>query len=201
MGPETQSHIFEPFFTTKEKGTGLGLSTCYGIVKQSAGFIWVYSEPGTGSTFKIYLPRVDREADAASSQRAPATAGGSETILVVEDEESLREVTRRILEAKGYSVLLACDGAEGIALCTAKNGSIDLILSDVVTPKMGGTDMAQRLRDQGNRTPVLFMSGYVDHMVPTGGVLQPGVNFIQKPFVPEALARKVREMLDGEKAA
>jgi len=203
MGPETQSHIFEPFFTTKEKGkgTGLGLSTCYGIVKQSAGYIWVYSEPGMGSTFKIYLPRVDREADAASSHRAPATAGGSETILVVEDEESLRQVTRRILEAKGYSVLLACDGAEGIAMCTANNGSIDLILSDVVTPTLGGTDMAQRLRDQGDRTPVLFMSGYVEHMVPTGGVLQPGVNFIQKPFVPEALARKVREMLDGKKAA
>ncbi len=203
MDPETQSHIFEPFFTTKEKGkgTGLGLSTCYGIVKQSAGFIWVYSEPGVGTTFKIYLPRVDREVDAAARQKAPATAGGSETILVVEDEESLREVTRRILQARGYSVLLACDGAEGLAMCAAKNGSIDLIVSDVITPTLGGTDMAQRLLDQGNRTPVLFMSGYVDQMIPTGGVLQPGVNFIQKPFGPEALARKVREMLDGKKAA
>jgi PAS domain S-box-containing protein len=201
MDPETQSHIFEPFFTTKEKGTGLGLSTCYGIVKQSAGFIWVYSEPGVGTTFKIYLPRVDREVDAAARHKAPAAAGGSETILVVEDEESLREVTRRILQARGYSVLLACDGAEGLAMCAAKSGPIDLIVSDVVTPTLGGTDMAQRLLDQGNRTPVLFMSGYVDKMIPTGGVLQPGVNFIQKPFGPEALARKVREMLDGKKAA
>ncbi|HEX9576844.1 MAG TPA: ATP-binding protein [Myxococcales bacterium] len=199
MDEETRRRAFEPFFTTKEKsrGSGLGLSTCYGIVKQSEGYIWLYSEPGKGTTFKIYLPRVDLPTDAAPAPVLELVRGGSETILVVEDEESLRRVVRRSLAERGYQVLIARDAAEGLAICTASGSCIDLIVSDVITPSLSGPEMGQRLRDAGNMTPILFMSGYVDSMLPVGGILQPGVNFIQKPFAPDALARKVREMLDA----
>ncbi len=198
MDAETRRRAFEPFFTTKEHGTGLGLSTCYGIVKQSDGFIWLYSEPGRGTTFKIYLPRADRPVDAAPAPEPACAPGGGETVLVVEDEESLRLVVERVLTARGYSVLVARDGAEGLAVCNGgAGGCIDLIVTDVITPTLTGPEMAQRLREAGNHIPILFMSGYVHDMLPAGELRRPGVKFIQKPFAGEALARKVREVLDA----
>ena len=201
MDEETRRHLFEPFFTTKEKGrgTGLGLSTCYGIVQQSDGAITVESAPGKGSTFRIWLPRVERAAEAAPARSSPSK-GGSETILVVEDDEVLRRILQRTLASQGYSVLLARDGAEALATYAMGSRPIDLIVSDVVMPALSGPEMTERLRQLGVETPVLFMSGYVDPTVPGSAQVGPGHNYIQKPFAPEALARRVREVLDKEAA-
>jgi CheY-like chemotaxis protein len=201
MDAETRRRAFEPFFTTKEqgKGTGLGLSTCFGIVKQSGGYIWIYSEPGHGTTFKIYLPRTEAAAEAGAVRKASGAAelGGSETILVVEDDDRVRDAVRRILSARGYKVLLARDGDEALAISQVQEEPIGLVLSDVIVPGQSGPELVTRLARSSSKTKVLFMSGYSDHAVLRHGVLRAGMNFIQKPFAPEALGRKVREVLDA----
>ncbi|HEU4401460.1 MAG TPA: PAS domain S-box protein [Candidatus Polarisedimenticolia bacterium] len=200
MSLETQSHIFEPFFTTKGlgRGTGLGLSTVYGIVKQSGGYIWVYSEPGRGSTFKIYLPRVDQAARTADSARSePRALRGTETVLLVEDEEVVRELVREVLRHYGYEVLEALDVAEARRLCAEHRGTIHLMVTDVVMPVMGGPELAQILGGERPGMKILYMSGYTDDAIVHHGVLDEDVPFLQKPFTPDALARRVREVLDG----
>jgi signal transduction histidine kinase len=193
-------HIFEPFFTTKErgKGTGLGLATVYGIVKQSGGNVWVYSEPGKGTTFKVYIPRVD-EAVELDDARAPAVESlrGTETILLVEDQEVVRRLVRKILETRGYTVLEACDAQDALSLFHQYEGRIQLIITDVVMPGMSGRDLAQRLEELGNEIRVLYMSGYTDDTIVRHGVLDPAIPFLQKPFTPDVLSRKVREVLDA----
>jgi len=200
MDPATQARIFEPFFTTKgpRKGTGLGLAMVYGIVKQSDGNIWVYSEPGQGTTFKIYLPKVDAPvAGAQLDATLPLPSRGKETVLVVEDEEGVRELVRDILEAGGYKVLEATHGAEALEMVERYAGSIHLLVSDVVMPEMSGRDLAQQLAIRRQDTKVLFMSGYTDHAVAHRGVLDPEMEFLQKPFTAATLTRKVREILDA----
>ncbi|HKR13738.1 MAG TPA: response regulator [Pyrinomonadaceae bacterium] len=199
MDQETKARIFEPFFTTKEKGkgTGLGLSTVYGIVTQSGGNIWVYSEPEKGTVFKVYLPQLQQDAEAPQKVEAETTAPrGSETILLVEDEAVVRGLARQILEQAGYKVLDASGGDEAIRLCTEEMEPIDLLLTDVVMPETSGKEVAQRLTQLRPATRVLFMSGYTDEAIVHHGVLDSNVEFIQKPFTPVALARKVREVLD-----
>ena len=201
MNEQTKARIFEPFFTTKEKGkgTGLGLSTVYGIVQQSGGNIWVYSEAGTGTSFKIYLPELiepEREAKAASAS-ANTMLRGTETILLVEDEEVVRGLTQKILEESGYHVLTAGGGDEALQLCSEKKTKIDLLLTDVVMPGASGKEVADRLGDMVPGIKVLFMSGYTDESIVHHGVLDSNVEFIQKPFTPVALSRKVREVLDS----
>jgi PAS domain S-box-containing protein len=199
MDAETQTRIFEPFFTTKEtgKGTGLGLSTVYGIVKQSGGYIWVYSEPGQGATFKIYLPRVQGAVESARKSR-PVTARGSETVLVVEDEQPVRSLVRGILGSKGYTVLEASSGEEALRVCKRHRQPIHLLITDVVMPQMGGRELARRLTRLCPGMKVLYTSGYTDDTVVRHGKLGPGQLFLQKPFTPEALAGRVREALDAE---
>ena len=195
MTREVQARAFEPFFTTKEpgKGTGLGLSTVYGIVKQSEGFIYVYSEPGQGTTFKIYLPRVEAEADRPVAL-APAS-GGTETVLLVEDEESLRELIGEILEANGYDVLVAEDPAKAIDAAERHQGVIHLLLTDVVMPGMNGRDLALRVKERRPAIRVLYMSGYTEDTIAHRGVLETGALLISKPFTQDALTRKLREAL------
>jgi PAS domain S-box-containing protein len=200
MDQETQARIFEPFFTTKDvgKGTGLGLSTVYGIVKQSGGNISVYSEPGTGTVFKIYLPRIDEATASAIDMLAQDmnAPGGSETILLVEDEDAVRGLTRKILMQAGYKVLDAKSGEEAIRLCRGHAGPIDLLLTDVVMPEISGKEVADRLLELRPTLRVLFMSGYADEAIVQHGVLDANVKFIQKPFTWLALTRKVREVLN-----
>ncbi|MBX6363074.1 MAG: PAS domain S-box protein [Gemmatimonadetes bacterium] len=198
MDEDVQAHIFEPFFTTKEKGkgTGLGLSTAYGIVKQSGGFISVYSEPGHGTVFKVYLPRVD--AEALPDSRADLTGAvtrGCETILLAEDEAPVRATVRRILERAGYTVLEAATGREALELCARGTPAIDLLVTDMVMPDMNGRDLAARFRERYPRAATLFMSGYTEDDVQRQGVLGAGVVFVEKPFTPQALTAKVREAL------
>ena len=201
MDGQTKARLFEPFFTTKErgKGTGLGLSTVYGIVKQSGGNIWVYSEPGQGTTFKVYLPR---DLSATTSQdikrsRVLKRATGTETIIVVEDEEALRKVVRRSLEAAGYTVLTARDGTAALLTCAQHVGTIDLLLTDVVMPGVSGKGLAKELLTARPRLKVLYMSGYADEAIVHHGVLDAGTHFIGKPFSAADLAQKVRDVLDG----
>lgn len=198
MDQQTVAQIFEPFFTTKEggRGTGLGLSTVYGIVKQSGGYVWVYSEPGKGSTFKVYLPHAVEPAEEA----APALASlpehrGSETILVVEDEEAVLELIQEVLSEKGYHVIPADtpDHAEEIA--ANYNGELHLLLTDVIMPRTSGRELASRVAERRPGIRVLFMSGYTDNVITTGGMLEKGLAFLQKPFSPAALLQKVREVL------
>jgi signal transduction histidine kinase/CheY-like chemotaxis protein len=198
MDPQTQARIFEPFFTTKKtgRGTGLGLSTVYGIVKQSGGNIWVYSEVGRGATFKVYLPRVEDAEEQPASQAAPKVLAGSETILVVEDEPGVRELVRRVLERYGYRVLLAASPSEAVALIERFADPIQLLMSDVVLPEMSGRALAGQLLLRRPDMRVLYMSGYTDNAIVHHGVLDPDTPFLQKPFTPDALARKVRTMLD-----
>ena len=204
MDAETLAHVFEPFFTTKEqgKGTGLGLSTVYGIVKQSGGYIWPYSEPKIGTTFKIYLPRVDERAERAAAQ-AQATAselGGTETILLVEDEEGVRGLTRQLLQRHGYTVLEAEHGQDALLLCERYSGPIHLLLTDVVlAAQMSGRELVERLAPLRREMKVLYMSGYSDEAIVHHGVLAPGTAFLQKPFTTEILMRKLREVLDRKK--
>jgi two-component system cell cycle sensor histidine kinase/response regulator CckA len=199
MDSQTQARIFEPFFTTKEqgKGTGLGLATVYGIVKQSEGFIWVYSELAKGTTFKLYFPRIDAPAQIGDSHEIRAEiVGGSETILLVEDSEPLRELTRAFLEKNGYSVLAADSGTSALALAERQERPIRLLLTDVVMPGMSGRDLADRLAARYPALKVLYMSGYTSDAIVKHGVLQPGISFIEKPFSERALMAKLREVLD-----
>jgi len=201
MDSETQSHIFEPFFTTKgPKGTGLGLSTVYGIIKQSGGYIWVYSESGKGTTFKIYLPRVPERAEspaAVSIAESVATEPGTETILLVEDETNLRYLARQFLEKQGYRVIEAADGAVAMQIAVAHEGMIHLLLTDVIMPGMNGRELAQRISEIRPNTKVLYMSGYTENVIGHNGTLDAGVRLLQKPFTLRELKSKVREVLDS----
>ncbi len=201
MSPEVQEHIFEPFFTTKEKGTGLGLSTVYGIVKQSGGYIYVYSELGQGTTFKIYLPRVEEKEDPYSLRNDfSLPLRGNETILVVEDESALRELIVRILKDRGYQVFSAPNGEEALRISREHpERKIDLLLTDVVMPSMSGKQLADRLKESFSGLKTLFISGYTSNAIVHHGVLIEGVEFLQKPFNPDAIARKVREVLDRDR--
>jgi PAS domain S-box-containing protein len=201
MDTETQSRIFEPFFTTKgTKGTGLGLSTVYGIVKQSGGYIWVYSEPGRGTSFKVYMPHVTAEEVAAVEKpAAPAVVPletARETILVVEDEVNLRRLTRQFLENQGYTVLEAADGAEAVQICVAHQGIIHLLLTDVIMPGMNGRELAHRVSEIRPNMKVLYMSGYTENAIGHNGTLDAGITLLQKPFTLHALKAKVREVID-----
>jgi PAS domain S-box-containing protein len=200
MSADTQSHMFEPFFTTKEvgKGTGLGLATAYGIVKQSGGSIWVYSELGHGTTIKVYLPRVDEPPEPlpAPAITDPASLRGSETILVVEDEPAVRSVARQVLARQGYTVLEAPDGQTALTMIAAGGPRVDLVLTDVVMPGMSGRALADQLARRCPGLRVLFMSGYTDDAIVRHGMLEPGLAYLQKPFRPDALAQKVREVLN-----
>lgn len=199
METETQSLIFEPFFTTKEKGkgTGLGLSTVYGIVKQSGGYIRVYSEPGQGTTFKIYLPAVEGEAARLQKEQTSDDLTGSETILIVEDDDALRNLGRKILELQGYKILDAENGIEALKVSEEYEGQIHLMLTDVVMPKMGGRELEERLHPVRPEMKVVYMSGYPDETIVHHGVVKPGIEFLQKPLGSESLKRKIREVLDA----
>ena len=204
MDDETKSRIFEPFFTTKEQGegTGLGMATVYGIVKQSRGNIWVYSEPGRGTSFKVYLPEVAGSAAGSgreTPQRPPER--GSETILLTEDEEGVRTLTRKMLAHSGYTVLEAASPREALEIASRHEQPIDLLVTDVVMPEMGGSDLAARLVSLRPETRVLYMSGYTDDVILRHGVLERGCIFLQKPFTAHALSRKVREALAGARAS
>jgi signal transduction histidine kinase/ActR/RegA family two-component response regulator len=204
MDEGTRARIFEPFFTTKPfgEGTGLGLATVHGIVNQSGGTIWVYSEPGRGTTFKIYLPRVtDTAAVEPSASPADETPRGSETVLLVEDQGDVRDYACDVLEAQGYTVLLAKDGADALAVAGAHAGRIHLLLTDVVMPGMSGRELAEGLTRVRPDVAVLYMSGYPDRAVVDHGILGPGVTFLQKPVATETLARKVREVMDAHRPA
>ena len=196
---ETRRHIFEPFFTTREKGTGtgLGLATVYGIVKQSGGFIWVDSEPGRGATFTIHLPQVAEGVETAEPGRPVRTSiAGTETVLLVEDEAAVRTVARESLRIHGYRVIEAPDGEVALRVAADAGAGIDLLLTDVVMPGLSGPALADRLRAERPGIRVLYMSGYTDDALGPHGVLEPGLNYLQKPFAPEVLAQKVRQVLD-----
>jgi PAS domain S-box-containing protein len=202
MDKETQSRIFEPFFTTKEKGkgTGLGLSTVYGIVKQSGGYIFANSSLGQGTTFRIYLPRVtDAAAHSGPVKAASAAGGGCETVLLVEDEESVRQLVRETLLASGYKVLEADNGEAGLRQVRERQGAIDMIITDVVMPGMSGRELANQVTADWPKIKVLYLSGYIEDAIIHDGVLEPGTAFLQKPFTLQALSRKVREVLSGER--
>jgi signal transduction histidine kinase/CheY-like chemotaxis protein len=198
MSEEVRAHIFEPFYTTKEKGkgTGLGLATVYGIVKQSGGNIWVYSELGHGTTFKMYFPLVHEPAEAMRGRRAESELPrGSETVLLAEDAEPVRALAREFLEGLGYRVLDATNVEHAIRLAESHEGFIDVLMTDLVMPQMSGRELAQRVAAMRPAMRVLYMSGYTDEMILGGEGLAPGVAFLQKPFTREALARKMRELL------
>jgi CheY-like chemotaxis protein len=203
MDRETQSRVFEPFFTTKEKGkgTGLGLSTVYGIVKQSGGYIFADSILGRGTTFRIYLPRVEDPAESASANhQAHVAGGGSETVLLVEDEESVRQLVHETLQARGYRVIEAENGEAGLRVAAEHTGTIDLMITDVVMPGMNGRELAKRLAASRPQIKVLYLSGYTEEAIIQEGGMEPGTAFLQKPFTLQVLSRKVREVLRGEHA-
>ncbi len=198
MTAAVREQIFDPFFTTKKKGegTGLGLSTVYGIVKQLKGQIFVYSEPGRGTTLKIYFPEFKENADSLETQDAPAMLGGAETILIVDDEPTIRVVLNEILLSLGYEVLVAASGEEALEVARNSGKKINLLLTDVIMPGLNGRELAERLTAIDPQMPVLFMSGYTDNIITHQGVLKPGVMLINKPLVPNILAQKIREILD-----
>jgi two-component system, cell cycle sensor histidine kinase and response regulator CckA len=200
MSPETQARIFEPFYTTKEvgKGTGLGLSMVYGIVKQSGGYIWVYSEPDRGTTFKIYLPRVDQPAESTGAQNRPnSVQRGTETILLVEDDPQLRQLSSSVLAHCGYKMLVASSPEEGIEICRSNHRDIRLLVTDVVMPGMNGRQLAEQIQQVSPNVKVLYISGYTSNAIVHYGVLDPGLSFLPKPFTLSALVAKVREVLDS----
>jgi two-component system, cell cycle sensor histidine kinase and response regulator CckA len=204
MDEKTQARIFEPFFTTKEtgKGTGLGLSMVYGVVKQSGGHIMVYSEPGHGTTFKLYFPIVDKlEEGREGKLKAAAQRRGEETILIVEDDQALRELAKNILANQGYKVFAAQNPEEVREICKTHGTKIDLLLTDVIMPQMSGKDVAQMCTATIPTLKVLYMSGYTSDVIMHHGVLEEGLAFLQKPFTPVSLTAKVREVLDGSSAA
>jgi CheY-like chemotaxis protein len=205
INPDVKKHIFEPFFTTKKtgQGAGLGLATSYGILKQSGGHVNVYSEPYRGATFKIYLPQV-----AVNSKNSPSRLDdgpmprGTETILLVEDDPSLREMAATLLQRLGYKVLTAADGVEALSLKNQSDaGHIDLVFTDVIMPNMNGKELSDRFQNLYPQTKILFTSAYTENAIVNQGFLNPGVNLLQKPFAPGALARKVREVLDRNRLA
>jgi CheY-like chemotaxis protein len=198
MTPQVMQHIFEPFFTTKDLGvgTGLGLSTVYGIVKQAGGWIWVYSEPGKGSTFKVYLPRAGGAPEPlAAPVSAAQTLRGTETVLVVEDQPEVRKLTLAMLETQGYRLLQAASGSEALSLCERYPEPIHLLITDVVMPGMTGRELAMRLLTLRPSLKTLYTSGYTANAIAHEGVLDPGVAYLPKPFSPAQLAAKVREVL------
>jgi len=203
MDEATMARLFEPFFTTKEvgKGTGLGLATVYGIVKQSGGYIWAYSEAGHGTTFKVYLPREEMVAEPVKKEDTPLySSEGEETVLVVEDEQMVRELVREILSRQGYDVLEAGRGTEALEVSERHKGPIHLLITDVVMPGMTGPELARRLTAHRPAMKVLFMSGYTDDAILHHGVLEPGTEFLQKPFTARPLGGKVRQMLDASRS-
>jgi PAS domain S-box-containing protein len=199
MDEATKARIFEPFFTTKEagKGTGLGLATVYGIVNQSGGFIWVYSEPGNGTSFKIYLPRVDAPAEGVKAAGNVSVPRGTETVLLVEDAAAVRAVAKQVLQRQGYTVLEAPHGEAALHLAQKHRGRIHLLLTDVVMPVLSGRRLAEQLAPLRPDMKVLYASGYTDDSVVRHGILESGTAYLQKPFTPDSLARKVREVLDA----
>jgi len=200
MDAETQRQIFEPFFTTKPpgEGTGLGLATVYGVVKQSGGYVWVYSEPGRGTTFKIYLPRVDEAPAARDESPAPApVARGHERILLVEDNDGLREVMREALEARGYAVFSTSDADEALAFAREHEGPVELLLTDIIMPRTGGVELARQVSSLRPGIRVLYISGYSNGAISRRGILDAGAKLLEKPFTSEALARAVRAALDA----
>jgi len=201
MDRETQCRIFEPFFTTKEKGkgTGLGLSTVYGIIKQSGGYVFAQSEVGSGTTFRIYLPRVEDSAEPCSVPASQAAGGGSETVLLVEDEESVRQLVRETLQSKGYKVLEAENGEAALRIASAHLGSIDMLITDVVMPGMSGRELSKKLDEARPKTKVLYLSGYTEDAIMQQGVFEAGTAFLQKPFTLQMLSRKVRDVLRGSR--
>jgi CheY-like chemotaxis protein len=202
MDPATAARVFEPFFTTKEqgRGSGLGLSSVYGVVKQSGGYIWVYSELEHGTTFKVYLPVAHTgQPQTASADDHSESIRGTETVLLVEDEEAVRMLAREVLRRHGYQVLEARHGLDALRVAERHGSAIHLLITDVVMPFMSGRDLANRLSEVRSDLKVLFMSGYTDHAVMHRDVT-PGAAFIQKPFTPDALARKVRSVLDLPRA-
>jgi CheY-like chemotaxis protein len=201
MSPETQARIFEPFYTTKEvgKGTGLGLSMVYGIIKQSGGNIWVYSEPDRGTSFKIYLPRVDQPAESTGTENRPQTVQrGTETILLVEDDPQLRQLSSSVLSHCGYKVLTAAAPEEGVAICKENHRDIRLLVTDVVMPRMNGRQLAEQIQQITPNVKVLYISGYTSNAIVHYGVLDRGLWFLPKPFTLSALVAKVREVLDSK---
>jgi two-component system cell cycle sensor histidine kinase/response regulator CckA len=200
---ELQIRIFEPFFTTKPvgQGTGLGLSMVYGLVKQSGGFIWVYSEPELGTTFKLYFPATDFPVDADQVSTVPPPARGRETVLVVEDDDLVRPVTVRLLEIQGYTAVPAAGGREALEILAAPDRRIDVVLADVVMPEMGGSEVAERIAVLGLDLPVVFMSGFTDDEIIHRGLLAPDAPYLQKPFDARQLGRRLREVIDARRAA
>ena len=201
MTRDTREHAFDPFFTTKEagKGTGLGLATVYGIIKQSGGYVWIYSEPAHGTTLKLYFPEVSAVAAFSTSEPRAAsteTKRGSETILLVEDEEAVRGLTLRILEKQGYRVMAAQHGREAMEIASREDGHIDLVLTDVVMPGMNGRGLVERLSGIRPRIKSLYMSGYTDDDIIRRGFIEPSKSFLQKPFTSDALLQTVRKVLD-----
>lgn len=202
MDADTIKRIFEPFFTTKGpgKGTGLGLSVVHGIVKQSGGHITVYSEPGIGTTFKVYLPRMDEAAPTVAEEPArPLAPSRKETLLLAEDEEGVRTLAREVLRGHGYHVLEASNGEEALHLAKSHDGRIDLLVTDVVMPGISGRDLAEGLQKVRPGVKVLYLSGYTDTAMLRHGVLEADTEFLHKPFRPKDLARVVREVLDASK--
>jgi CheY-like chemotaxis protein len=199
MDAATRARIFEPFFTTKQagKGTGLGLATVYGIVRQSGGSVWVYSEVGQGTTFKIYLPAVQDglEAETGGAGSSP-TLMGTETVLVVEDEETVRVLAENVLRTFGYEVVTAREGEEALQICGDHPGPIHVLLTDVVMPGMSGRDLALKAREIRPSIQTVFMSGYPENAIVRNGALKGDSVYLQKPFTPDGLARKIREVLD-----
>ena len=204
MGPEMREKIFEPFFTTKEtgKGTGLGLSTVYGVVKQSGGYIWVESEPHRGTTFRVYLPRVEGtpEPEAAGSRPTARALPATATILLVEDEDTVRSLARRVLQRHGYTVLEAGDGVAAMELCAEYDGAIDLLLTDMMMPRMSGHVLAERLGAQRPGIGVLYMSGYTGHLEELSEGIGPLAGFLQKPFSAAELLTAVQTLLGAPAA-